>query len=454
MEDKKYQQNKRRGRNMFRKVAASLVVFGIVSSFSLAYAFDDSELILKILVKKGIITQAEVDEMRAEIAKEKPAVKAEAPKGIEERVAAAEKDILSKVGLDKVSSKLKLKGRWAAGYFDSGKLGSFDNSSFQAPEAKIQFTFQPDDINSIIMRMSLNNATFNSLDYFYLDTNLMKLTPWEKAAPFTLGSRIGRFKVDFGEETFSNNPVESILPSNSAANAAGNDEGLMLSGKIGKERPLGWSVGVFNGNSGTGADNNWLKAFSGKVYYNILDPLYVSASYYHSGNLDTASSEMSIAGITAPPTNTRSWIRQLTEVDVRYDFKKGKTQNPPAYCDSLAYIRGAYGYFLDDASPLDNIGNVVDREGSYGFVEAMYNITKKFYVAGRASAIGLSGTLNTASLNSITTNRYERYSLGLGYRLTGATIVKGSYDINLERKGTGGEDPHDDLLSLLIASQF
>jgi len=440
---------------MSKKCLAVLVVMGIILVPMFALASDDSELILKILIKKGVITQKEVDEMRADIVKEKPVVKAEAPKTFEDKLASLEKDLASKTGLDKITSKLKFKGRWAGGYYDSDELGSFNNGSFQAPEAKIQFTFLPDDINSIIMRLNLNNASFNNVDYFYLDTNIMKATPWDKTAPFTLASRLGRFKVDFGEETFSNNPVESILPSNSAANAAGNDEGLMLTGKIGKANPLIWSFGVFNGNTGTGADNNWLKAISGKLAYNIIDPLYASLSYYSSGNLGDVASEMSIGGITSAPTGAAKWIRQAGEVDLRYDFKKGKTLNPPAYSDSLAFVRASYGHFIDTASRAKDTVDIEDeREGNYGFVEGMYNITKKLYAAGRASFIRLNGIGNTASFNSITANAYERYSFGLGYRLTNATILKGSYDINLGRKGTGGEDPKDNLFSAVIASQF
>ena len=235
---------------------------------------------------------------------------------------------------------------------------------------------------------------------------------------------------------------------------AGNDEGIMLFGKIGKKNPLLWSTGVYNGNSGTGADNNWLKAFSGKLAYNIIDPLYVSASYYYSGQLDTASSEMSIGGITTPTTNALRWTRQMAEVDVRYDLKKGKTLNPPAYCDSLAFVRFAYGHFLDTTDSISGSAVKTDREGNYGFIEGMFNITKKFYAAARASFVGLNSEVNTAAWNSVAaSNMYERYSLGLGYRLSSATILKGSYDINLVRK-TGGEDPKDGLLSLLIASQF
>lgn len=439
---------------MIKKSTLLFLAAFFILNTSIATASDDSEVILKLLVKKGLITQAEVDEMKSEVEKSRLAIKSEEPKTLEERMANAEKDLESKVGLDKLASRLKLKGRFAAGYFSSQRAGTYFNNSFRVPEAKLQFSFQPDDMNLVIMRMNFNDATANVplLDYLYLDTNLMKLTPWEKS-PFKLMSRIGRMKVDFGEETWSNNTVESALPSNSAANVAGNDVGLQLSGKIGKDNPVGWTAGITNGNNSTTVDNNWLKAFNTKLSYNIIDPLSLSASYYNSGQLGTASSAISIGGVATPPTNALDWMRQIVEVDARYDFKKGKVLNPPAYCDSLAYIRLAYGYFYDDAIRFNLGRNVRDREGNYGYIEGLYNLNKKFYTAARASYVELNGD-NTASFNSITTNLYERYSLGLGYRLTSATIIKGEYSFNLEKKGTGGEDPVDNLLSVLISSQF
>ncbi|MDP2913130.1 MAG: hypothetical protein Q8N91_03900 [Candidatus Omnitrophota bacterium] len=439
---------------MIKKLALFFLASCFIFNASIAVAYDDSEIILKLLIKKGLITENEVTQMRQEIAVEKAkAGAAEAPKTTEARVAVVEKDLLSKVGLDKISSRLKLKGRAAVGYFDSDERGSFNNGSFQVPEAKMHFTFLPDDINQVIMRLNLNNAVFNSVDYLYLDTNIMKLTPWEKG-PFTLSSRIGEFKADIGEETWSNNMVEGILPSNSAANVGGYDEGLQFFGTIGRDRPLGWSFTAMNGNSGTGADTNWLKSLNVRMSYNLFDPLYVSASYYNSGNLGEQSSAISIGGISTPPAGAVKWVRQILEGDIRYDIKKGKVLNPPAYCDSLAYIKGAYGYFYDNAAPTAPGRGVLSREGTYGFVESLINITKKFYVAGRVSAVALSGVDNTAAFNNITCNLYERYSLGMGYRLSNATILKASYDINVEKKGAGGEDPKNNLLSAIIASQF
>ena len=354
------------------------------------------------------------------------------------------KKVEPSVVMDKLISKLKIKGRWAAGYFDSGKAGSYPSGSFEVPDAKIQFSFEPDEINKIVMRLNLNNGTFNSVDYSYIDTNLANL--FNSSLP--LNSRIGRIRLDFGEEWLSNNPIEGALPSNSAANVDGKDEGVQLSGKLGKAKPLTYAVSVTNGNSGTGSDTATAKAFAGKLSYNILDPLYVSASYYNSGSMKSSNTEICIAGLATPPTGAKDWKREIWEVDLRYDFKKGKTLNPPAFSDSKAIIQLAYGNFSDDVSTTGSS----NRDGRYGYLEGLYNFTKKFYMAGRFSIVDLTDD-TTASLNSITCNKYQRYSLGAGYRLTGNTILKISYDWNRE-SGPGIDEASNDLLSAVIASQF
>jgi len=368
----------------------------------------------------------------------------EAKKSLDEQ----KKDVAKNVDLANVTSKLKMKGRWAAGYYSSEQDGSYPNGSFQMPEAKLQFAFEPDKFNTIVMRLNLNNATFNNVDYLYIDSK--DFLAFLKDTPFTLNSRLGRFKMDIGEETFSNNPIEGLLASNSAANVSGNDEGLQLSGKIGKKNPLNWSAGVFNGNSTTGADNTEAKAATTKLSWTPIKPLYVSASYATTNRLKTADSEISIAGLTSRPSGATNWDRALWELDARYDFKKGKNKlDPPAFTDSKAYIKLAYGEFKDNTS------NVEDRKGDYGFIEGAYNFTPKLYGALRYSMIDLDDS-TTASLNSVTANEYKRYSFGGGYRFSENTIFKVSYDLN-EEKGmpaTSGDAPDNDLISAIIASQF
>ena len=359
----------------------------------------------------------------------------------------------SRVDLANTLAKLKIKGRAAMGYFDSGKAGSYPSGSFEAPEAKLQFSFQPDDINTFVMRFNLNNATAQSplLDYLYLQSK--DFLPMLKNTPFSLSGRLGRFKLGFGEETLSNNLVEGILPSNSAGNVGVSDEGLELSGKIDLAKiglkplkPLGWVASVSDGNSGVGSDNSSGKAFMGKLYYTPVDPLYLSATYYDSGSLKSSAAEMSIAGLTSrPATGVGDWKRKFWEVDARYDFGKAKKPlEPMVYSDSKAIARLSYGGFND-------ISNI-SRHGTFGFVDGIYNLNKKFYTAGRYSFVDLGGDI-TASLNSVTANKYDRYSLGFGYRWSENTIVKLSYDWNKE-SGTNTIGSDNNLLSAIVAAQF
>ena len=355
----------------------------------------------------------------------------------------------ARVDLANSLAKLKIKGRAALGFFDSGKAGSYPAGSFEMPDAKIQFGFQPDDINTLVLRFNVNNATAQSplMDYFFLQSK--DFIPALKDSPFSLSTRLGRFKLGFGEETWTDNLVEGIVPSNSAARATVVDEGLEFAGKVKLDKiglePLGVVVSVSDGNSGVGSDSTASKAFMGKLYHNPIKPLYVSGSYYNSGELDSSSSEMSLAGVTSAIQSGMAWRRSVWELDARYDFGKGKKPlEPIVFSDSKAIVRLSYGEFKDD-------GNRT-RSGNLGFVDGIYNLTKKFDAAGRYSFIDMNGDV-TATLNSVTANRYDRFSLGGGYHWSDNVILKLGYDWN-KNSGPGVNDADDNLLSALVATQF
>lgn len=437
-------------------------VIVVVSAFLFSYvqkgfaATDEEIQVLKQQVQELL---QRIEKLEGEKAKDKEEVaakvKEEVAKVKEEAAKAKEEVAASKVDLANVLSKLKMKGRFAAGYLDSGKAGSYPSGSFEAPEAKLQFAFQPDDINTVTMRFNLNNATAQSplLDYLFLQSK--DFLPFLKETPFSLSGRLGRFKLGFGEETWSNNMVEGVLSSNSAGNVGLNDEGLELAGKIKLDKikiadytlkPLGWVVSISDGSSGVGSDNSAGKAFLGKLYYTPIDPLYLSATYYDSGSLKSSNAEMSIAGLVSRPSSAvGDWKRKAWEVDARYDFGKGKKPlEPPVYSDSKAIVRLSYGEFHD----ISNIG----RSGNFGFVDGIYNLTKKFYTAGRYSFVNLDGDVR-ATLNSITANEYDRYSAGFGFRWSQNTILKLSYDWNKE-SGPDTNEADNNLISAIVATQF
>lgn len=432
---------------MKRLFTAGLVssAFLMFNLFSAQAQDSDQEL-------AALKTQVQALLKRIEILEQEQARSKEALAQQKETLAKQQESPVQKVEptvlMDKLISKLKIKGRWAGGYLKSGKAGSYSSGSFELPDAKLLFILEPDDINKVILRMNLDNAKFNSLDYSYLETNLTKLLNLR----FPLTTQIGRMRLDIGEENLWNNPIEGVLPSNSASNVDGKDEGLRIMGKLGKEKPLIYHVSITNGSSGTGSDTSTPKAFTGKLGYNILDPLYVSASYYNSGDLKSSDSEVKIAGLTSRPGNAAKWKREVWEVDLRYDFKKGKVPDPPAFSESKAILRLAYGNFRDSVSTSDALGPSAKRTGQYGFAEGIYNLSRKFYLAGRISFVDL-GDDTIASLNNISCNEYQRYSLGMGYRLTGNVILKLSYDWN-EESGPGVDVGNDNLISALATAQF
>jgi len=430
-----------------------LVLTFIFSFVPKGFTASDEEIqTLKLQVRELMkrIEKLEVEQVES---------KAEVVKAREDMAKAKEdvskaKDTVSRIDLSNALSKLKLKGRWAAGYLASGKAGSYPDGSMEIPDGKIQFSFEPDKFNTVVMRFNVNNATAQSplMDYFYLLSK--DFIPALKDSPYTLKTRLGRFKLGFGEETWSDNPIEGILPSNSAGKVGVTDEGLEVAGTIGvgkifKKHPLGVVISVSNGNSGVGSDSGAARGLLTKLNYSPIDPLYLSASYYTSGDLKTSASEFSIAGLTSRPAGSVNWKRRAWELDARYDFGKGKKPlDPPAFSDSKAIARISYGQFVDETTT----GSVGNRNGNFGFVDGIYNFNKKIYGASRISFVDLDGDA-TAALNGVTTNFYERFSWGLGYRWSDNTILKLSYDLN-KNTGVSTEDADDNLLSALVTTQF
>jgi len=104
-------------------------------------------------------------------------------------------------------------------------------------------------------------------------------------------------------------------------------------------------------------------------------------------------------------------------------------------------------------------GRDLDFEANYGYMEALCNVTSKWYLAGRYSIVDLRHNAS-AVLNGVTgatqysSTQYERYSAALGYRWSDKTIIKLGYDINHADVIHPDGDPSDNLLSVVLVSSF
>lgn len=414
-------------------VVGTALLFGGIAKKTFA-----ADPVIEMLQEKGVITADEAQKLYDEKAKSEPV-------------------LLSTAG-----SKLTMKGRFFAGYYvsdedkafaskyGSGSNTNYRNGSFEIPDAKLQFTWNPMACVSVITRLSFGGADNSNLKFDYLYAQYNGIIPGDLKSRV----RLGKMKVDFGEETFTDNPLENNagLISNSATGAAGGyDEGVDLYGNLipGK---LGYTLGYSNGNVNTGSEDNTAKAIATKVFIQPIPQLYFSGSYYTAdmtGDSTTGKTDFKIAGLSSAPTGVGvdGWNRSVWEVDAKGKFFQ------PGSTTEIARLAAAYGQFVDDL----NESSSPDREGSYYFLEGMLNFTPKFFVGARYSFVSLDKQY-VDTLNGIAkANQYERTSVGMGYRLNNLVTLKAEYSWNNTKRieaSTSNKALSDNMFVVGLAAGF
>jgi len=345
-------------------------------------------------------------------------------------------------------AQIQLDGRLFAGVFKTQKGGSFSNRSLDIPDSKIRFTMNPSKYVSVVNRFSTSRAsTTGGFDYFYVD-----IKDWNGLAPgHTL--RIGKHKIDVGQETWTDNPIESILVTNAISHISGYDEGINFRGPLTRSAlPATYSIELLNGNRGFVASDSGL-AWAAKVGVPATSQLYFSASYFRSGNLVKRDGtpdqpDFNIAEVFDAPKGATGWKRKLWEADARYGYgKEGILSTVGSKPDLPWQVAVAYGQFTDDAT------GAADREGKYWFAEALYNFTPTTYLALRYSEVSLDNAAR-AKLggNSIEVNAYRRFAVGVGYRLSRLTHLRAEYTRNSTSGGT--PEPGLDQVAFGVATKF
>jgi len=348
-------------------------------------------------------------------------------------------------------SLIKIDGRVFVGLFDSGSEGAYPNRAVDIPDAKLRFTYLPSKDVTMVTRLDLNKlnkASANALDYFYLDLN-----NWAGIAP-NQTIRLGKMKEDIGDETWTDNPAESILITNSAAHVSGYDAGVNFRGIAATSIPVFYSVDMFNNTGNPGSASRALGT-GAKVGVTPMDDLYVSASLYNSGELLPAAAggkpavpALSVGNLTAIPAGAAGWTRRLWEVDARYQYGKNGLKPEVPSSNELPAFQAAASYGrLNDA-----FAGATNRDASFWFLEGLYNVTQKIYVASRYSRIQLNGAPTVMVDSPVAITQYTRVGIGAGYRISPLTDLKAEYTINTT--AGGATSPHLNQLAIGIASKF
>lgn len=383
--------------------------------------------------------RAEIDQIKAQLA-EMEQLKARLT-DLEKRIAETPPAQNQPVTTSFPGAKARIDGRVFVGAFDSGDQGQFPDWSTDINDAKLRLTFNPSDRITIVNRLSSTGARSAEFDYFYLD--YARLT-----GAATL--RVGQRKIDVGQETWTDNPVENMLISNSVPHVSGYGTGVAVLGRLGTQpnAPL-FEAGFVNGPRGVMSRPTSGLPLNLKIGVSLTDRIFSSASYFDSGRLrGTDNTSVSVAEIAGPPSGATEWTRRIWEVDLRYNYGSTGMRSVVPYGSMPGLmLAAAYGQFDDNAVGIE------DRRGTFWYLEGLRSLSPRLYAAARYSTVRLDNGITARLARSpVPVNEYNRTSLGLGYKLTDLTVLKAEYSINNTFGST--EDPSLDQWAVGIASKF
>ncbi len=313
----------------------------------------------------------------------------------------------------------------AVGFLDTGNAGTRPHGGFLVKEATIFLEAEVWENISLFTELQTNRLGQD--DRLFVRTgevhaHFRDLFPdWSDAS---LGLKVGRVDIPFGEEYLWQDAVDNPLISNSAVYPYGFDEGVLL---YGDWRGIGWVLSALDGSDTRSLDDDSEQSWNAKVYGSPTQSLYTSLSLMKTGSaaksaLEFGGSHLQPIGASHPSSlgasPSSSVDGSLYEFDARYDF------------DDRGYVAASFGQaFISDAAA------GFDRDLRWFTLEPFYEVSESAYLVLRYSEIGtydaaagyhfdgkiLAGGNGALGYDS---TRLRRLSLGAGWRPNPRVLVK------------------------------
>ena len=311
-----------------------------------------------------------------------------------------------------------ISGFGAAGYYDTGSAGTRDNGGFEIKEASLFVTAEVwDDVEFFIElqtnRLGKDNDKFSRTGEVYVHFHDISLTD-----SVTVGLKLGRIDIPFGEEYLWQDAIDNPLITNSAAYPYGWDEGLLVYGDI---HGLGWIAAITDGTDDRSTEENSDKALNFKIYGRPIESLDLSLSMMTNG--DVSKSAIEFGGSHFRPVGvahqSTAGISPSTEVDGDLlEFNAKYSFSVASYEAYLALAVGAAK--SDDSDPL------FDRDFRWFSIEPLLKFNTHWYATLRFSEIGTYDGGEGYHFDGKTfaggnaafgydTQRFQRLSIGLGW---------------------------------------
>lgn len=311
-----------------------------------------------------------------------------------------------------------ISGFAAFGYYDTGSAGTRDNGGFEIKETSLFVTADVWDNAQFFLELQTNRLgkdeeKFTRTGEVYAHFHDIRLSD-----SITIGMKIGRIDIPFGEEYLWQDAIDNPLITNSAPYPYGWDEGVLVYGEF---LGVDWIAAITDGTDARSEDENADKAFNLKLSGNPIEALNLSLSLMANG--DASKSAIEFGGSHFRPvgaahqsslgTSSSTEVNaNLIEINARYDF--AYSLHGPA----LALSFGAAD--TEDNNP------TFDRDFRWFSVEPSFRFRPNWYTTVRYSEIGTYD--NTAGYHfdgktfaggnaafGYDAKRFQRLALGIGW---------------------------------------
>jgi hypothetical protein len=328
--------------------------------------------------------------------------------------------------------RLHLSAEGGVAIFATDRDGQYPSSSFRVDEAKLflesplwQNTYFYSELDLVTREAPDENFHLGEL---YVDFENV-LRHWTDHNWLSL--RVGRIYTPFGEEYSARYVVDNPLISHSLSDVWGVDEGVEL---YGNGYGFDYAFAVQNGGIPTLKDFTGDKSVAGRLGYNFGKRARLSFSGMRTGTISAGDDRLSALWFgngffRSVGQTATSFQANLYELDAQTFWKSGHLK-----------LAGGYFEYSDNDPVIDQ-----SRDGWYYYAEALQNLPRKFYVAGRFSQIlsdkGMPivghGDFGDYFFGALTRDLW-RLSLGVGYRWSENLIAKVEYTFE-QRSALGGE---------------
>ncbi len=347
------------------------------------------------------------------------------------------------------TGKLILSGEGGVAFFQSGRDGAFPQPEFRVDEARLFLDANPWDDTYLFAQLDLfTREQFDEnvhLAELYIDfEDVSRLWNLDRL----LSIRVGRMDIPFGEEYQHRYAIDNPLIAHSLSDIWGMDDGVELYGKAGK---VDYALAVQNGGASSLQDFTADKSVIGRVGYEPVKWLRVSASAMRTGELSVQGDGASALWFgnslieETGPTNTTSTFRaDLVEGDVQLRLPHG-------------HVNAAGGClrYTDNNTAANDHRNVY-----YYYVEGVQDITAKLYGAARFSQIIAPGGFPVVAngdyddYSQSPAKNLWRLTMGAGYRFNANLVLKVDYSLERGEDVNGEPRDHEDLFASEVAFQF